>query len=150
MAPVSRRKAAFTLIELLIVVAIIGILAAIAIPAYQDYTIKAKVSEGPSLAAPALTAMGVACSDGTFGTAGDNSSLGLATATSITGKYVLSVSADRATGLVTITYKSAAPAPSQVQGDTLVYKGACAAGSGITWSWDTTTNMPVKYRPKVE
>ncbi|MGZ5000723.1 MAG: pilin, partial [Methylomonas sp.] len=74
----------FTLIELMIVVAIIGILAAIAIPAYQDYTVKSKVSEGPSLASPALTAVGVACSEGKFASATSNSYLGLSTAASIT------------------------------------------------------------------
>ncbi len=53
----------FTLIELMIVVAIIGILAAIAIPAYQDYTIRAQVSEGMTLAAAAKTAISESFSD---------------------------------------------------------------------------------------
>lgn len=52
-----KKEFGFTLIELMIVVAIIGILAAIAIPAYQDYTIRAKVSEGLTLAATAKTAV---------------------------------------------------------------------------------------------
>jgi type IV pilus assembly protein PilA len=53
----TRKNSGFTLIELMIVVAIIGILAAIAIPAYQDYTIRAQVSEGMNLAAAAKTAV---------------------------------------------------------------------------------------------
>ncbi|HQU14876.1 MAG TPA: prepilin-type N-terminal cleavage/methylation domain-containing protein, partial [Gammaproteobacteria bacterium] len=53
----KRTQQGFTLIELMIVVAIIGILAAIAIPAYQDYTVRAKVTEGLNLADAAKTAV---------------------------------------------------------------------------------------------
>ncbi|MEW8286547.1 MAG: prepilin-type N-terminal cleavage/methylation domain-containing protein, partial [Candidatus Thiodiazotropha endolucinida] len=52
-----RKQSGFTLIELMIVVAIIGILAAIAIPQYQDYTIRSQVTEGFSLASAAKTAV---------------------------------------------------------------------------------------------
>src|SRR5690554_6146121 len=59
----ARGQKGFTLIELMIVVAIIGILAAIAIPAYQNYTIRARVSEAASVAASVKTAVGIYTSD---------------------------------------------------------------------------------------
>jgi type IV pilus assembly protein PilA len=98
----------FTLIELMIVVAIIGILAAIAIPAYQDYTIRAQVSEGMSLAAAAKTAVAE-----TFlnrGTAPANRTVAgmTATATDTQGKYVASVEVTN--GRITITYGNEAHA----------------------------------------
>ena len=80
----------FTLIELMIVVAIIGILAAIAIPAYQDYTIRAQVTEGLNLAAPAKASVAeYFANTGNF--PADNTAAGIGQPTEIQGKYVQSV-----------------------------------------------------------
>jgi len=138
----------FTLIELMIVVAIIGILAAVAIPAYQDYTVKSKVQEGTSLASPAMTAIGVACSEGEFGTAGDNADLGLATPESITGKYVASVTADRAAGTVVVLF-GGTETLSQVDGKSYTYQAACDPAAGTTWSVAADGDYPVKFLPKM-
>jgi type IV pilus assembly protein PilA len=91
----------FTLIELMIVVAIIGILAAVAIPAYQDYTIRTQVSEGLAMASEAKTAINeYRVNRGTMPTT--NTSAGLAAPTAIVGNYVTQI--DVNTGVIVITY----------------------------------------------
>jgi type IV pilus assembly protein PilA len=94
----------FTLIELMIVVAIIGILAAIAIPAYQDYTVRSKVTEGINLASAAE----VTIAEG-FQT-GDIAGLAAAAgAWSFTPtKYVAAITIDPATGIITVQYDNTA------------------------------------------
>ena len=121
----------FTLIELMIVVAIIGILAAIAIPAYQDYTIRAQVSEGLNLAGGAKAAVSEYTMDrGSFPS--DNNQAGLSTNTTINGKYVRQVTNNN--GVVEVIY--GVDAHTTLSGSQLVLSPATSAGS-VTWTCKT-------------
>ncbi|MBH2470073.1 pilin [Neisseria meningitidis] len=93
----------FTLIELMIVIAIVGILAAVALPAYQDYTARAQVSEAILLAEGQKSAVTeYYLNHGIW--PGDNNSAGVATSTDIKGKYVEKV--EVAKGVITAEMKS--------------------------------------------
>jgi len=136
----KKTQQGFTLIELMIVVAIIGILAAIAIPAYQDYTIRARVTEGLSLADSAKTAVAE--------TFQSNPTLPLATGWTPPNPTtnVTSVALDAATGDITVTYTAAAG------GGTIIVKPNPVLVSGTpvsgSMTWDCTTGtLAAKYRP---
>ena len=136
-----KQQKGFTLIELMIVIAIIGILAAIAIPAYQEYTIRAKVSEGLSLVSAAKLAV-TETYDSTGGTVSGHAAWGLPLATSITGNNVSSVTvAD--SGTITVEYVSLGG--SAVDGDTVIMAPAFNAGS-TTWNCQAGS-LVSKYRP---
>jgi type IV pilus assembly protein PilA len=129
----------FTLIELMIVVAIIGILAAIAIPAYQDYTVRSKVTEGLTLASSYKTQVAEAFqSDGITGVSTLSANLPAWVAT----KYVSGMTISP-TGVITITY---GPNPSEINGNTIIMtpsiNGAVLAAGlagNIDWACESTT-----------
>jgi type IV pilus assembly protein PilA len=108
----------FTLIELMIVVAIIGILAAIAIPAYQNYTIRSKVTEGVNLAGAAETTV----SEG-FQSGGMDGLLAAASSWSfVATKYVSGITISSTTGIITVTYNTtAAGIPQLAGGNTIAF-----------------------------
>jgi type IV pilus assembly protein PilA len=136
----TRISAGFTLIELMIVVAIIAILAAIAIPAYQDYLMRAEVAEGWSLSSGAKAAVWDYFSNHGALPA-DNPTAGLAKNTSITGSYVSSVNVSN--GTITATF-GGSKANSKLVG-TLRLSPSPSVGS-MTWTCSSATISP-KYLP---
>jgi len=127
----------FTLIELMIVVAIIGILAAIALPAYQDYTKRTHVAEGLTLAGGAKASVTeFYSSQGHFPP--NNDSAGLATASAIKGNAVTSVTVT--SGVIEIVYNDKVASGAKLQLSPITGAG------GIQWSCKNG-NLAAKYRP---
>ena len=151
----------FTLIELMIVVAIIGILAAIAVPAYQDYTIRARVSEGAALSGALKTQVDVLNSEGitlsnmtlAAAPAGlgpqNGNTYSLLSPTSYQSKYVGRVSL-RANGVIIVSMTNT-PELGRARGTMLMYSPSYAGGGGegvLRWNVSVGSTVPTKYRPK--
>jgi type IV pilus assembly protein PilA len=157
----------FTLIELMIVVAIIGILAAIAIPAYTDYTVRSKVTEGINLAGAAETTVAEGWQSGDQ--AGMNAAI--SAWTFVATKYVTNITIAQNTGVIKVIYNGAASGIGQFNGTAYtiymqpnINKAALAAGAtgNIDWACASSSSatatanlltgitlgtMPAKYVP---
>ena len=134
----AQMQKGFTLIELMIVVAIIGILAAIALPAYQDYTARSQMAEAMTLASGARTAVTEYwTSEGEL--PADNAAAGIAD--DIEGNYVASVTV--ANGIITATMATTGVA-SGIGGEDLVLTPTTSEGS-VTWECSSTADA--KYLP---
>ena len=138
----------FTLIELMIVVAIIGILAALAIPAYQDYTIKSRVSEGASLSGAYKTAVELYWSENGTVAGISTTTLGL---TSPSAQYVSAVDINTTDYGIEVTLKTS-NSLGDASGDCFTYEPSRATGSNITWGIAVGCTggsaVPTKYLPR--
>ena len=139
----KKQNAGFTLIELMIVVAIIGILASMAIPAYTSYTVRSQIAEGLNLASPVKTAVAEFNYDnGAFPT--NNAAATLGAPTDYSGNYVSEISVNGA--VISIRYGNQANA--QISNETVTLTASSSNGS-LTWDCASGGTIPITLLPSV-
>ena len=133
----------FTLIELMIVVAILGILSSVAMPAYQSYMIRAQVAEGLSISGPVQTAAAEFFNQA-GGFPADNDQAGLMAANAYSGEYVSQISIEN--DVISIEFGNSAHA--DISGEVLMLTASGDAGS-LSWDCSTTGAISAAHLPSI-
>jgi len=146
------REQGFTLIELMIVITILAILAAIAIPQYQTYVGRGQVAEAFSLLDGLKTAVASGATENGGLTGVNNSTFDVPAATDMQGDYVAQVAV--ANGIMTATLRGAAPVQTPLQGKTLIMVPTVHGTGNGSVSWDCSIagaggTVPSQYRPSI-
>ncbi len=140
----AKKQRGFTLIELMIVVAIIGILAAAAVPMYLDYAVRSQIADGLTLASGAKSAVTEFYQDrGRMPT--DNTEAGLSGSSEIQGKYVSSVSVGNQDGVITVTYGN--DVNQVISGESVTLTADTSESGSVRWVCDSGGVIEDKHLP---